>query len=431
MARLAIRFDARDREIFRLALPALGALIAEPLYVLTDTAIVGHLGTPQLAGLSLASGILLTAFAVFIFLAYGTTAAVARRIGAGQPREAAHEAVQALWLAALIGAVMLVIGIATAGPIVRALGHDPAVEHYAYVYLRISLLGLPAQLVTFAGVGYLRGTQDTRRPLLIAVVAALLNLVLEVTLVYGFDQGLGASAAGTVIAQWTAAAWYVAGIRTAVAQWHVRLAPVWRTIGQLAMVGRDLFVRTVALRGSFLVGTIVAARIGTTDLAAYEVVFAVWALSAMGLDALAIAGQAIVGRCLGAGDAIEARLAAAGCAVAMIALRTPLAAVFSDDPAVRHLAAFGLMLVGLMQPLGGAVFALDGILIGAGDQRYLAWAMSLVGLVFTACSLGVLAAGAGIGWLWGAVGVLTLGRFIGLWPRYRTNAWATIGATRA
>jgi putative MATE family efflux protein len=435
----AFRLDESDREIFRLALPALGALVAEPLYVLTDTAIVGHLGTPQLAGLSLASGILLTAFAVFIFLAYGTTAAVARRIGAGQPREAAHDAVQALWLAALIGGALLAVGLPTAGPLVRAMGHDRVVEHYAYVYLRISLFGLPAQLVTFAGVGYLRGTQDTRKPLLIAVAAAVLNLVLEVVLVYGFDQGLGASAAGTVVAQWVAAAWYVDGIRQAVAEWHVRLAPAWRTIVRLAVVGRDLFVRTLALRGSFLVGTIVAAHIGTTDLAAYEVVFAVWAFSALALDALAIAGQAIVGRCLGAGDAVAAQLASSrmirwatlgGLAfgIVMITLRVPLAAVFTDDPAVRNLAAFGLVLVGLMQPIGGAVFALDGILIGAGDQRYLAWSMSAVGVAFTASALVVLAAGGGIGWLWGAVGVLTVGRFVGLWPRYRTNRWATVGA---
>ncbi|HET6662770.1 MAG TPA: MATE family efflux transporter, partial [Acidimicrobiales bacterium] len=189
-----------DREIARLAVPAFGALIAEPLYVLTDTAVVGHLGTPQLAGLAVASTVLLTLYAVFIFLAYGTTAAVSRLLGAGDEREAAHQAVQSMWLALFIGLGVIVIGLALSGPLVGAMGAEGAVRANALVYLRISLAGVPAMLLVLAGAGYLRGLQDTRTPLLVAIGTAAANLVIEVALIYGLNQGIGASALATVLA---------------------------------------------------------------------------------------------------------------------------------------------------------------------------------------------------------------------------------------
>jgi putative MATE family efflux protein len=202
MARAGREFD---REILRLAVPALGSLIAEPLYILADTAVVGHLGTPQLGGLAVASSILLTGYAVFIFLAYGTTGAVARLIGAGDEREAAHQGVQGLWLAALLS-VPLVIGTAIwAGPLVRLIGAGGDVAVNAEIYLRLSAPGIPALLLALAGTGYIRGLQDTRTPLLVAVGTSVLNLVLEIWLVYGLDLGIGASAVATVIAQWCGA----------------------------------------------------------------------------------------------------------------------------------------------------------------------------------------------------------------------------------
>lgn len=433
--------DDRDREIFRLAWPALGALVAEPLYVLTDTAIVGHLGTPQLGGLSLASGVLLTGFSVFIFLAYGTTAAVARLTGAGEHAAAARQAVQGIWLGALIGLALLGAGWPLAPALVRALGHDPVVEHHALVYLRISLFGTPAALVMFAGVGYLRGTQDTRRPLVIAMATAVLNAALEVVFVYGLDRGIGASAFATVLVQWLGAGAYVAWVRRAVRAHGVGLAPDARALARLAVVGRDLFVRTAALRGSFLLGTAVAARIGSPDLAAYEVVFSVWYLLALVLDAIAIAGQAIVGRHLGGGDGREARAAAdrmvrwaviAGlaCAAFLVVSRWFLPHAFSDDPVVVDLAAFSLVAAAPMQPICGAVFALDGILIGAGDQRYLARAMAGAAAVFVAGAAAVLAAGAGLGWLWLALTAFMAARLAPLWRRYRSDAWVVVGAVR-
>jgi putative MATE family efflux protein len=431
--------NAHDREILRLAVPAFFALVAEPVYLLTDTAIVGHLGTPQLAGLSAASAVLLSGYSIFIFLAYGTTAAVARLVGAGQPRRAAEQAVQGIWLAALIGVALVAVGLLTARPLVSIFTQDEEVRAYALTYLRVSLLGAPAMLVTFAGVGYLRGLQDTRRPLAVAVATAVFNLVIEIVLIYGFDQGLGASALGTVLAQWLGAGAYLVWIGRAVRSHGVSLRPHAATIRSLARVGVDLFVRTVALRGSFTVAAVAAARTGTIELAAHEIAFQVMYLLALALDAIAIAGQSLVGRLLGAGDAHIARSAAdrmivwsvvlatiAGAVV--LALRTALPHIFSDDDAVRALTAFLLVHTALIQPVNGAVFALDGILIGAGDQRFLAWAMVGAAAIFVPAVVAVRAVDAGIGWLWFALEMLMVARLIPLLARYRTGRWAITGA---
>jgi putative MATE family efflux protein len=430
--------NAHDREIVRLAVPAFFALVAEPIYVLTDTAIVGHLGTPQLAGLSAASAVLLSAYSIFIFLAYGTTAAVSRLVGAGEPRRAAQQAVQAIWLAALIGVAVVVVGLATARPLLSIFTHDEEVRQYGLTYLRISLLGAPAMLVTFSGVGYLRGLQDTRRPLAVAVGTAACNLVIEVVLIYGFDQGIGASALATVVAQWLGAAAYLGWIGRAVKAHGVSLGPHAAAIRALARVGLDLFVRTIALRGSFTVAAIAAARTGTVELAAHEVAFQILYLLALALDAIAIAGQSLVGRLLGAGDALVARSAAdrmVGWAVALatvagvalLLLRGVLPHVFSDDEAVRDLTAFLLVHTALMQPVNGAVFALDGILIGAGDQRYLALAMVGAAALFVPVVVVVRLADAGIGWLWFALEILMVARLATLFVRYRTGRWVVTG----
>jgi putative MATE family efflux protein len=434
--------NAHDREIFRLAVPAFFALVAEPVYVLTDTAIIGHLGTPQLAGLSAASAVLLSGYSIFIFLAYGTTAAVSRLVGAGEPRRAAHQAVQGIWLAAAIGVALAVVVLPLARPLLAVFTDDPEVRRYGLTYLRVSLFGAPAMLVTFAGVGYLRGLQDTVRPLAVAVVSAVFNLVVEVVLIYGLDQGIGASALGTVLAQWLAAAAYLWWIARAVTAHGVGLRPDTTAIRALARVGFDLFVRTIALRASFTVAAIAAARTGTIDLAAHEIAFQILYLLALGLDAIAIAGQSLVGRLLGAGERHDARTAAdrmigwsvvlAGVAGAIVLVtRTALPHIFSDDEAVRELTAFLLVHTALLQPVHGAVFALDGILIGAGDQRYLAWAMVGAAAVFIPMVVGVRVLDAGIGWLWFALEVLAVARLVPLALRYRTGHWAVTGATHA
>ncbi|HEX6425797.1 MAG TPA: MATE family efflux transporter [Acidimicrobiales bacterium] len=430
-----------DREIARLALPAFGALIAEPLYVLTDTAIVGHLGTPQLGGLAVASTILLTLYAVFIFLAYGTTAAVSRLLGAGDEREAAHQAVQSLWLAALIGVGVVVTGLATAERLVDLMGADGAVRANALVYLRISLLGVPAMLIVLAGTGYLRGLQDTRTPLVVAVATAGVNLVVEVVLIYGFDQGIGASALATVVAQTLAAAVYLSRIGRAVVALGVGLRPHPASLRRLGAVGRDLLVRTAALRVALVVATAVATRLGTVEVAAHQVAFEIWSFLALGLDAIAIAGQAMVGRALGAGDGAAARAAgrrmiewgvALGGAAAFVvlALRTVLPHLFSGDAAVVGLAAFLLVWVAALQPVNAVAFVLDGILIGAGDMRFLAWAMAGAAAVFVPAAVTVAVLEAGIGWLWAALGLLMVVRAGTLLARFAGDRWMVLGATR-
>jgi putative MATE family efflux protein len=428
-----------DREILRLAVPAFGALVAEPLYVLADTAVVGHLGTDQLAGLAVASAILLSGYSVFIFLAYGTTAAVSRLIGAGDEREAAHQAIQSVWLAAAIGVVVAVAGAAFAEPLVRAFGATGAVATNALVYLRISLIGVPAMLVTLAGTGYLRGRQDTRTPLLVAVGSATFNLVLEVVLIYGFGLGIGASAASTVIAQTGAALVYAAGVVAAVRALAVELRPHLASIRRLAAVGRDLLVRTIALRVTIAVATAVATRIGTDDVAAHEVAFAVWIALALGLDAIAIAGQAMTGHRLGADRPDEARAAGrrmielgivlgVGFGLLVVVLRPVLPELFTDDPAVIALAGYLLWWVAALQPVNGVVFVLDGVLIGAGDMRFLARAMILATAVFTAGAVAVLALDLGIGWLWAAVAVWMLVRLATLTGRFVAGRWVVTGA---
>ena len=435
-----LRPQTHDREIVRLAIPALGALVAEPLYVLADTAVVGHIGSEPLAGLAVASSILLIIFSLFIFLAYGTTASVARLIGAGDERTAAHQAVQGMWLAALVGVVVSLVVLAFSSPLVGLLGATGAVREQALIYLRISLAGVPAMLLVLAGTGYLRGLQDTRTPLVVAVVSATFNLVLEWVLIFGLDFGIGASALSTVAAQWGSGAVYVVWVARAVRAHRVRLGPHPGTLREISVVGRDLFVRTAALRGSFVVATAVATRIGTVDVAAHQIAFEIWNFTALTLDAIAIAGQSIVGRLLGASQIGEARRAGQrmlqwglvwGLAMGalVLILRNALPGIFSEDLLVRDLTAYLLVFVAVMQPINGVVFVLDGLLIGAGDVRFLAWAMVFAAAIFIPCALLVLVFDGGVGWLWVSLLLLMVVRAVTLSTRWVSDGWAIPGAT--
>jgi len=429
-----------DREILRLAIPAFGALAAEPLYVLADTAIVGHLGTRPLGGLGVAGAILSVAFGIFNFLAYGTTATVARRIGAGDPRAAAEHGVAGVWLALGLGVALAAVGLALSGPIVSAMGASAHVAPYARTYLRISLLGAPFVLVALAGTGYLRGLQDTRTPLVIALVANAANLVLELVLVYGAHLGIAGSAWGTVIAQIAAALAYLAIVRRNVRSSGASARPDLTQLRAASAVGAYLTVRTGSLLLAFTAATSIASRIGDAQVAAHQIAFQLWLLLALCLDAIAIAGQAIVGRALGAGDAdltraTSRRMLQWGVAVGLglgllVAAGDPLLALlFTRDAAVRDQLRPVLLAVALMQPLGGAVFVLDGILIGAGDVRYLALAMAGATLCFVPCAILVLTTGAGLIALWSALFVFMLARLYGMGRRYAGNAWLVTGAS--
>ena len=439
--RRAIRLSGDGRELLALAVPALGALIAEPLYVLADTAVVGRLGTAPLAGLGVASGALLFGYGLCVFLAYGTTAAVARLTGAGESRRAADQAIQGLWLALILGVLLTVVGTLSADAIVSGLGASGDVAEQAAIYLRVSLLGAPAMLLMLAGVGYLRGLKDTVRPLQVAVGTAVLNLVVELVLIFGMDQGIGASAAATVVAQWVGAACYLIWIGRDVRRRHASLAPRVGSIGRLLTVSAQLLVRNLSLTGTFLIGTSVATRIGRVDVAAHQVAFQVWMVTALTMDAVAIAAQAMVGERLGAGDVARAvsigrrviawsvAMGAALCVV-LLAVRTPVAGIFSEDPAVVALAGFLLVHVAFMAPLGGVAFALDGVLIGAGDQRFMARAMAGSAVVAATAMVIGRQADLGIGWLWGAIWLFMGARSALLGLRFVGDRWQVTGAER-
>jgi putative MATE family efflux protein len=431
-----VRRSPHDREILRLALPALGALAAEPLYVLADTAIVGHLGRPQIAALGLAGTVLTGTFTIFNFLTYGTTAVVARASGAGQQERAARLAAQALWVSLAIGIVLLAVCEAVASPLLHGLGGHGRSGHFAILYFRIAAAGLPAALIALAGQGYLRGVSNLRRPLVIVVASNVVNLVLEVLFVYVFDWGIAGSATGTAIAQaGMGVAFVVELLRPHAESRRPRIAEMRPMI----RVGRQIFVRTTALYASFLVAASVLARVGDAQLGAHQIAFQLYTFLALVLDSIAIAGQVIVGRMLGAGDADGAHAAATrmiwwsvGVGALFATVLLPLAGwiprAFAGDPAVIHEAKLIWPLFALMQPLAGAVFALDGILIGASDTAYLMWSMLAAScLVYIPIALLSLELGWGIVGVWAGLVGLIAARLTLLGARFAGRRWAVVG----
>jgi putative MATE family efflux protein len=442
-----------QREVLRLAVPAFLALVAEPLFLLTDSAIVGHLGTEQLAGLGVASAALLTAANVFVFLAYGTTAVVARQLGADNRRGAIAAGVDGTWLAVGLGvATAVLVGVA-AGPICRLFGASAAALDQAVAYLQVAAIGIPGMLVVLATTGVLRGLQDTRTPLLASVLGFSANIALNVLFVYGFGWGIRGSALGTVIAQTGMAAALVIVLVRMARREHTALRAHPERILTAARGGVPLLVRTLALRAILVVTTWVAAGLGDVPLAAHQVALTIWSFLAFALDAIAIAAQALTGRHLGAGDIGRVRdttrlmvrwglLSGVVLGLVVIGLRTVVPALFTTDPAVRTVLATALLVVGLQQPLSGYVFVTDGVLIGAGDGRWLAGAMLAVLVAYLPLVLGVHWArdwllsstdpvvgqqNARIG-LWLAFTGFMAIRATLMWFRVRTDRWMVVGA---
>jgi putative MATE family efflux protein len=424
-----------DREIVRLALPALGALAAEPLYVLVDTAIVGHLGRSQLAALGVAATAL-SVLALFNFLQYGTTAQVARATGAGEDRTAARLGAQALWLSLACGVALAVAIALLAAPIAAAIGAKGQAADYAATYLRIVAIGIPSAFLAIGGQGYLRGVADLRTPLRIVIAGNAANALLDVLFVYGFGWGIEGSAWGTAIAQTgmgVAMAW---AILRRVGRANMALRPALAR--RLLALGRYLFARTAALIGAFVLAGSVVARFGDAPLAAYQIAFQLWIFLALVLDAVAIAGQIIVGRKLGAGRAeraYEASVRMIGIAVVagaaftgiLLALQGVIPRAFTSDADVLAQCALLWPIFALMQPLNGAVFALDGILIGAGDGPFIAASMVLA---FAACAtvLGLaLAEDWGVRGVWVALTVLMAVRLVTMGLRFRRRRWLVTG----
>ncbi|MFE9404502.1 MATE family efflux transporter [Streptomyces sp. NPDC006530] len=430
-----------DREIVSLAVPAFGALVAEPLFVMADSAIVGHLGTPQLAGLGIAAPLLTTAVSIFVFLAYATTAAVSRRVGAGDLRAAIRQGMDGIWLALLLGAVVVAAVVPSAPWLVGLFGASETAAPYAVTYLRISALGIPAMLVVLASTGILRGLQDTRKPLYVAIGGFTANGALNLGLVYGAGLGIAGSAWGTVIAQFGMAAVYLTVVVRGARRHGASLRPDLAGIRNSAQAGAPLLVRTLSLRAVLMIATAVAARLGDADIAAHQIILSLWSLMAFALDAIAIAGQGIIGRYLGAGDAKGAKQACRrmvewGIAfgvllgVLVVAARPLFVPLFTNDHTVQQTLLPALLVVALTQPIAGVVFILDGVLMGAGDGPYLARAMLVTLVVFAPVALVVPTLGGGLTALWWAMALMMAVRMLTLGLRARSGRWLVTGATR-
>ncbi|MBB5828064.1 MATE family efflux transporter [Micromonospora carbonacea] len=429
---------ASPRRIAALALPALVVLAAEPLYVLVDTAVIGHLGRVPLAALAV-SGTVLTLIAwLGTVLAYGITGRAARRFGAGDRAGAVAEGVQASWLAFGAG-VLVAAGMQLgAGPLAEALAGPGEVADAAARWLRVAALGAPGLLLAAAGNGWLRGVQDTRRPLWFVLGPNLLSALLCVLLVYPVGWGLTGSAVANAVAQTVSGVLFAA----ALARERVPLRPRLRVIRQQLLLSRDLLVRGVAFQASFLSATAVAARFGAAAVGGHQIAVQLWFFTALVLDALAIAAQALIGAALGAGDSAGARalarrmaLLGAVCGVAFAALIAAGAGIvpglFSSDAQVRGQAMVAWPWLVALQPIGGVVFALDGVLIGAGDVRYLR------NLTIVAALGGFLPAiwlayafDLGLGGIWAGLTLFVLLRLAALLLRLRSGGWAVVGAVR-
>lgn len=380
-----LTLDALDRRILLIAVPALGSLLVEPIYVLTDTAVVGRLGTTELGGLALASTVLNTLVWVFNFLSYGTTVRVAVRRGRGDLAGGARDALQALWLAAAIGIVVAAaIGLA-AGWLVGLVGDDPGTIEQGTTYLQVSLVGVPFQLVAVACIGYLYGLPDTTRPFIVLTISVVVNLLVELVLVFGLDWGIAGSAWGTVVAQLLSAV-VLLGIvvpRLRADGLH-RLVVVPSVMWEVVKVGAHLVQRTAFLLAALAVATAAASRVGTVELAGHQIAAQLFLFLAIGVDMFKVSGQSLVGHALGAGRPEEAREVVdhlygwawrAGILLTLLtlALAPLLPRVFSSDAAVHRSATIALVVLAAMQLPAALTFVLDGVLMGANDFRDLRW----------------------------------------------------------
>jgi len=434
--------EVSARGVLRLAAPALVVLAAEPLYLLVDTAVVGHLGVVPLAALAVGGIVLAQVPTQLIFLSYGTTARTARLHGAGRRADAVAEGVQATWLALLAGVVLLVAGQLLARPVAGALAGGGEVADAAVGWLRIALFGAPLVLVTLAGNGWLRGVQDTARPMRYVLAGNGLSAVLCPVLVYGVGpvpaMGLEGSAVANVAAQLVAAALFVRALLVE----RVPLAPRWSLMWAQLGLGRDLMVRSLAFQACFLSATTVAARSSAEAVAAHQIVLQLWFFLALVLDSLAIAAQALVGAALGSGDARRARAVARQVTryglyfgivlgVVFAAVEPVLPRVFTPDAAVLAQIPNAWWIFVCLQPIAGVVFAIDGVLLGAGDAAYLRTA-TVASAVFG--FLPFIWASMLFGWglfgIWLGLGTFMMARLGFVVVRARGERWAVTGAVR-
>jgi len=429
-----------NRDILRLAIPALAAFVGQPLFLIADAAIVGHLGPDALAGMSLASTILQTVIGLMIVLSFTTTAMVARHVGAGNLRLAVSSGIDGLWVAAIAGVVLIALGIVAIDWAIGLTNAEPEVATHAVSYMRWSLPGIPAMLITMASTGILRGLQDTKTTLYITVAGFTLNIGLNVLLVYGIDMGIAGSALGTSLAEASMAIVFVTLILRVARREGASLRPDWANIRGASVSGGWLLLRTASLRISLLATVLVASSLGTEPLAAHQILMTIFTTLAFALDSLAVAGQALTGKELGAGNravvrGIANRLMQWGIGFGVITglglllLGSWIAPLFTSDRAVQEAFRDGAIVLALMQPLAGFVFVLDGVLIGAGDSKYLAIAGAINLVIYLPILwLTHLIGDHGLIWLWVSFAFGYMGaRALTLGVRARTDAWMRFG----
>lgn len=437
-------YAAGGRRVAALALPALGVLAAEPLYLLFDTAIVGGLGALPLAGLAIGGLVLGVVGSQSTFLSYGTTARAARFFGAGDRRSAVDEGVQASWLALALGCVVVGVVEGLAGPLVAAIaGASPGgadIAAAALPWLRIAIAGAPAILLSMAGNGWLRGVQDTVRPLRYVVIGFGVSALLCPALVYGWlglpRLELPGSAVANLVGQWLTALLFC---RALVSE-RVSLRANRATLGAQLVMGRDLFIRSVAFQACFVSAAAVAARFGAAALAAHQVVLQLWNFLALVLDSLAIAAQALVGAALGGGDPAHAKAVARRVTGVSLLAATVLATAFgagagvlpgvftADEPVLAAIGVPWWFLVAQL-PIAGIVFALDGVLLGAGDAAYMRTATVVSALAGFLPPIWLsLAFGWGLVGIWSGLTAFMVLRLIFVGARAASGSWAVTGA---
>lgn len=427
-----------NRQVLALALPALGSLIAEPVLRMADSILVGHVGTPDLAGLAIGSTVLTLVVGICVFLAYTTTAVTGRAMGAGKRAEGLRLGIQGMWLGALLGAALAIVLIVFSPQIIGPFEAEPQVASLARRYLTISAPGLVAMLSVLAANGVLRGLLDTRTPLVVTTSAAILNVPVSAFLIFGCSLGVAGAGAGTAICQFFMAIWLWIVVVKKLRAEGVSTRPDIQLIFRSGMHGLPLVLRSLFLQAAIVVTTWQATRLGAVTLAGYQILKTLWTLAAFGLDALAIAAQALLANALGEGEERKTRVLIAqlnrwalgfGTLIGLVFAATSgfLPHLFTGDPELLAVCVPGIIVVGFMQPLAALTYIYDGYLIGADDTKYLAKAMAIVFAIYLPAVLlvGLLPEGAwGLAGLWAIYGLVFIGgRAASLWLRIRTYAW--------
>ena len=432
------------KDIFRLAVPAMLALASQPLLSIGDTAMIGRLGVEPLAARAVGAAIIGGIYWIFAFLSFGTTTLVGYHHGAHDFPACGETYLHALFLALLGGAAVACAGLLFAAPLYAVMGAGPKVILEGVPYFRIYIVSAPFTFIFFASVGFFRGVQDTKTPMIIAFVVSAIHLLLDYGLIYGnfgFPR-LGIKGAG--VAAWVG---QLVGAATCLgifffsrsmaayrsANWRIslgRLRPLFR-------IGSDLAIRTGALRGSLVFATSCTARMGASVLSAHEIAFQLMLLCSDVIDGLAVAGQALVAKYLGSAQketaiAMGKTLILCGAVAGLIfgvvflGAQDAIVSFFTNSPEVKLLLAAGvILLIALFQPLNGTVFVLDGLLIGARDTRFLMWAMLIGALgIFVPISWMSLHWGWGLMGIWTGVGALMSWRLVTLLYRFFSRKWS-------